>query len=166
MLREEIRIKDARMAALALHRRPHYWACERMSILQLLTARGWSKAQAGRRLLVTDETVASWNGRLEEDGPDALVKATVPVNKFPEFVAAMVTKIQRLSPLMGRRHIADFLARASLHIAPSTVIRMLNLAPATEMPAPLAPAQNPYEPLVIGQVANGDRQLPKPPLEN
>ena len=120
MLHEEIRIKDARMAALGPHRRPHYPPCERMAILQLMAARGWSKAQAGRRFLVTDDTVSSWNGRIEEDGPGALVKDTVPVNKFPDFVAAMVTKLKRLFPVMGRRRIADFLARAGLHIAPST----------------------------------------------
>jgi len=120
MLREEIRIKDARMAALVPHRRPHYPPRERMAILQLMAARGWSKAQAGRRFLVTDDTVATWNGRIEEDGPGALVKDTVPVNKFPDFVAAMVTKLKRLFPVMGRRRIADFLARAGLHIAPST----------------------------------------------
>jgi transposase InsO family protein len=147
MLREEIRIKDARMATLVPHRRPHYSPCERMAILQLMAARGWSKAQAGRRFLVTDETVASWNGRLEEDGPGGLVEATVPVNKFPDFVAAMVIKLKTLFPMMGRRRIADFLARAGLHIAPSTVRRMLKSAPATETPAPVAPAKNPGEPL-------------------
>jgi hypothetical protein len=78
-----------------------------MAILQLMAGRGWSKAQTGRRFLVTDDTVASWNGRIEEDGPGALVDATVPVNKFPDFVAAMVTKLKRLFPVMGRRRIAD-----------------------------------------------------------
>ena len=73
MVREEIRIKDARMATLAPQRRPHYPPSERMAILQLMAARGWSKAQTGRRFLVTDETVAAWNGRIEEDGPRALV---------------------------------------------------------------------------------------------
>jgi hypothetical protein len=38
-----------------------------------MAARGWSKAQAGRSFLVTDDTVASWSGRLEDDGPGALV---------------------------------------------------------------------------------------------
>ncbi|MGA9654257.1 MAG: hypothetical protein WBV96_10140, partial [Polyangia bacterium] len=131
MLREEIPIKDARMATLLPHRRPHYPPSERMAILQLMAARGWSKAQTGRRLLVIDDTVASWNGRIEEDGPGALVDAIVPVNKFPDFVTAMVAKLKRLFPVMGRRRIADFLARAGLHIAPSTVRRMLNRAPAT-----------------------------------
>ena len=59
MLREEIRIKDARMAAMAPHRRPHYPPTERMAILQLMATRDWSKAQAGRSFLVTDAPQAS-----------------------------------------------------------------------------------------------------------
>ena len=47
------------MATLAPHRRPHYPPSERMAILQLMAARGLSKAQTGRRFLVTDDTVAS-----------------------------------------------------------------------------------------------------------
>jgi transposase InsO family protein len=117
-----------------------------MAILELMAARGWSKAEAGRRFLVTDDTVASWSGRIEEDGPGALVNATVPVNKFPDFVAAMVIKLKTLFPMLGRRRIAGFLARAGLHIAASTVRRMLNRKPAAEPPAPLASAENPDQP--------------------
>ncbi len=146
LLREEIRIKDARMANLAPHRRPHYQPTERMAILELMAARGWSKAQVGRRFLVTDDTVASWSGRIEEDGPSALVRTTVPVNKFPDFVAAMVIKLKTLFPMMGRRRIAGFLARAGLHIAPTTVRRMLNRKPAAEPPAPTTCAENPDKP--------------------
>jgi hypothetical protein len=146
LLREEIRIKDARMAALAPHRRPHYSPTERMAILELMAARGWAKAEAGRHFLVTDDTVASWSGRIEEDEPGALVKTTVPVNKFPDFVAAMVIKLKTLFPMMGRRRIAGFLARAGLHIAASTVRRMLNRKPAAQPPAPLASAENPDQP--------------------
>jgi hypothetical protein len=115
-----------------------YSPTERMAILELMAARGWSKAQAGRHFLVTDDTVASWTGRIGEDEPGALVKATVPVNKFPDFVAAMVIKLKTLFPMMGRRRIAGFLARAGLHIAASTVRRMLNRKPAAQPPAPLA----------------------------
>jgi len=117
LLRKEIRIKDARMAALAPHRRPHYSPTERMAILELMAARGWSKAEAGRRFLVTDDTVASWSGRIEEDEPGALVNATVPVNKFPDFVAAMVAKLKTLFPMMGRRVSLDF-SHAPAFISP------------------------------------------------
>jgi hypothetical protein len=39
LLREEIRIKDARLARIDPHRRPHYPPTERMAILQLKAAR-------------------------------------------------------------------------------------------------------------------------------
>ncbi len=42
LLREEVRIKDVRMAQLSPHRRPYYAPTERMAILQLKAARGWS----------------------------------------------------------------------------------------------------------------------------
>jgi len=146
LLREEIRIKDARMATMSPHRRPHYRSTERMAILQLMATRGWSKAEAGRHFLVTDDTVASWSDRLDDDEPGALVKATVPVSKFPDFVAAMVSKLKRLFPAMGRRRIAGFLTRAGLHIAATTVRRMLNRKDAGEPRAPVVPAKKPNEP--------------------
>ena len=74
------------------------------------------------------------------------MKATVPVNKFPDFVAAMVAKLKTLFPMMGRRRIAGFLGRAGLHIASSTVRRMLNRKPAAEPPASPASAENPDQP--------------------
>jgi len=40
-LREEPRIKDARMARIDPQKRPHYPAVERMAILELKAARGW-----------------------------------------------------------------------------------------------------------------------------
>jgi len=42
LLREEIRIKDARIAQLSPQRRPHYPPTERMAILELRATRGWS----------------------------------------------------------------------------------------------------------------------------
>ena len=42
LLREEIRIKDIRIAQIAPQRRPHYGPLERMAILELRAARGWS----------------------------------------------------------------------------------------------------------------------------
>ena len=40
LVREELRIKDARMEQIAPHRRPHYAPIERMAILELRAARG------------------------------------------------------------------------------------------------------------------------------
>ncbi len=57
-LREELRIKDVRMARIAPQRRPHYPAVERMAILELKAARGWSLAQTAKVFLVTPATIA------------------------------------------------------------------------------------------------------------
>ena len=40
LLREEVRIKDARMARISPHRRPQYQPVERMAILELRAAQG------------------------------------------------------------------------------------------------------------------------------
>ena len=60
LLREELRIKDARLERVPPHRRPHYPAVERLAILELRAARGWSAAQTAERFFVTAATVASW----------------------------------------------------------------------------------------------------------
>jgi len=72
LIREEMRIKDSRMLRIPAQRRPHYPPTERLSILELRAARGWSLAQTARHLLVTNATVSSWMGRLDEKGPRAI----------------------------------------------------------------------------------------------
>jgi len=42
LLQEEMRIKDARMLRIPAQRRPHYPPVERLAILELRAARGWS----------------------------------------------------------------------------------------------------------------------------
>src|SRR6058998_268041 len=125
LLREEIRIKDARMEQLEAHRRPHYPPVARLAILELRAARGWSLAQTARIFLVTPLTIASWMGRLDEEGPDALVRLPEPVNKFPEFIAYLVKRLRILCPTLGKVKMAQILARAGLHLGPTTVRRML-----------------------------------------
>ncbi len=73
LLEEELRIKDARMALIDAHRRPHYRPIERMAILELKAARGWSQAETARRFLVKPTIVASWLKRIDESGPALLV---------------------------------------------------------------------------------------------
>ncbi len=46
LLEEELQIKDCRMAMIDAHRRPYYRPIERMAILELKAARGWSQAEA------------------------------------------------------------------------------------------------------------------------
>ena len=102
LLQEEVRIKDARMLRIPAPRRPHYPPTERLAILELRAARGWSMAQTARSLLVTTATVASWMGRLDEKGPKALVQTREPVNKFPEFTTYIVRRLKILCPTMGK----------------------------------------------------------------
>jgi transposase InsO family protein len=125
LLREEIRIKDARMQHVEPQRRPHYPPTERLAILELRAARSWSLAQTARTFLVTPLTIASWTARLDEGGADALVLLPEPVNRFPEFIGYVARRLKVLCPAMGKVKIAQILARAGLHLAPTTVRRML-----------------------------------------
>ena len=125
LLIEEMRIKDSRMLRIPAQRRPHYPPIERLAILELRAARGWSRSQTARRLLVTPATVCSWMGRLDEEGPRAIVQTPEPVNKFPELVGHVVRRLKVLCPTMGKVKIAQVLCRAGLHLAPTTVARML-----------------------------------------
>ena len=86
---EELRIKDARMGRMIPARRPHYPPTERMAILELRAARGWSLEQTARTFLVTADTIRSWVRRIDEAGAKALVQTSLPVNKFPDYVRAL-----------------------------------------------------------------------------
>ena len=129
LLREEIRLKDARIAQIVPQRRPHYGPVERMAILELRAARGWSLKQTADTFLVTPATIASWVKRIDENGPDALLQLHDPVNKFPDFVHYIVQRLKTLSPSMGKVKIAETLSRAGLHLGVSTVGRILKEAP-------------------------------------
>ena len=128
-LREEMRIKDARTASIVPQRRPHYSPVERLAILELRAARGWSNQQAAAAFLVTAATIASWMQRVDEEGPHALVQLRQPVNKFPDFVRYAVQRLKVLCPSMGKVKIAQTLARAGLHLGATTVGRILKETP-------------------------------------
>jgi len=125
LLEEELRIKGGRMAMIDPHRRPYYRPIERMAILELKAARGWSQAETARRLLVKPTTIASWLKRIDESGPAPLVQVREPVNKFPDLVRYVVRRLKVLFPSMGRKRIAQSLTRAGLHLSASTAGRML-----------------------------------------
>jgi predicted RNA polymerase sigma factor len=65
LLRDEIRIKDARLARIPASRRPHYPPTERLAILELRALRGWSLAQTAKVFHVTPATIACWATRLD-----------------------------------------------------------------------------------------------------
>jgi putative transposase len=128
--REEIRIKDRRMARIPPSRRPHYEPADRLAILELRAARRWSLAHTAKVFQVSTGTIASWSKRLDEEGPDALLQMREPVNKFPDFVRYIVQRLQTLAPLMGKLKIAQVLARAGLHLSATTVGRIRKQKPA------------------------------------
>jgi transposase-like protein len=103
LLREEIRIKDTRMLQLEPQRRPHYPPTERLAILELRAARSSSLAQTARTFLVTPLTIAAWTARLDEEGPDALVRLPEPVNRFPDLVHYLVKRPARVFTSLRRR---------------------------------------------------------------
>jgi putative transposase len=129
LLREEIRIKDVRMAQIDPLRRPHYPPTERMAILELRATRGWSLEQAAKVFLVTAETIRSWVRRIDEVGAAALVQTFQPVNKFPELVRYLVQRLKVLCPILGKQKIAQVLCRAGLHLGTTTVGRILKEDP-------------------------------------
>ncbi len=74
LLKEELRLKDARMLRVPGRRRPYYQPVERLAILELRAVRGWSLDQTAERMLVTANTLSSWMGRLDEQGEDSLLQ--------------------------------------------------------------------------------------------
>ena len=64
-LDEELRIKDAGMHRIDSHRRPHYPPSERLAILELRAACGWSQDETARRFQVTPLTIHNWMQRLD-----------------------------------------------------------------------------------------------------
>jgi hypothetical protein len=60
LLREELSVKDARFGRVHPHRRPYYHSLERMRILKLKAARGWSTRQAAATFMLNEQTISSW----------------------------------------------------------------------------------------------------------
>ncbi len=137
-LRSEIRIKDARMKCLPPQRRPYYPPHERLEILELRAARGWSLQQTAEAFLLSPKTVAAWLARLDESGPQALVQLRTPINKFPDFVRYAVQRLQALCPSLGKQKLAQVLARAGLHLGTTTVGRIRKENPIPAPPPKLA----------------------------
>ncbi|OGV71373.1 MAG: hypothetical protein A3K19_01420 [Lentisphaerae bacterium RIFOXYB12_FULL_65_16] len=139
--KEELRIKTARMERVPKHCRPHYTRAKRRATLELKAAQGWSIAETARRFQVTPETVSAWLREARStDG------TSQPVNRYPDFVRHLVQRLKIICPGMGYSRIANVLGRASLHLAKTTVERMLaERAPAPVEP-PTAPESEPRRP--------------------
>ena len=122
-IREQVRIKDARLARIPAKSRPRYLPQERHAIMVLRAAAGWSAAETARLFLVTPPTIADWGKALQDDTRSTLVAMATPVNRFPEYVRQLVRQLQVTFPSMGRCRIADTSCRAGLHLSASTAGR-------------------------------------------
>ncbi|MHC5070902.1 MAG: DDE-type integrase/transposase/recombinase [Planctomycetota bacterium] len=143
---EELAIKDDRLGRVPPRRRPHYGPTQRMRILKLKAARGWSSSEAARVFAVTEETIASWLKRVDEGGERALVQLSEPVNKFPAYIGYLVRWLKSMCPALGKLRIAQVLGRAGLRLAATTVRQMLQEDPDPTKPAEAALAE---EPIVV-----------------
>ena len=127
------------MAQIAPQRRPHYGPYERMAILELRAARGWSLKQTADTFFLTSATVTSWIKRIDDQGTNALLQLRELINKFPDFVRYIVQRLETLSPGMGKVKIAETLCRAGLHLGVTTVGRFLQEEPQSS-PGDAAPS--------------------------
>jgi transposase InsO family protein len=125
LLKEELAIKDARWSRVPSRRRPHFTSIQRMRILQVKAARGWSCEQAADIFMIDEQTLRSWLRRVDEEGESALIQTFEPVNRFPGFVRCLVKQLKVLLPTMGKVRIAQVLSRAGLHLGVTTVGRIL-----------------------------------------
>jgi len=157
LVREQMRIKDRRIAAIRPSRRPHYPPVERLAILQWKAAHRCSLEQTAKAFLVTATTIASWMQRLDEDGPHALVQLPQPVNCFPDFVSHAVQRLKALCPLMGKVKIAQTLTRAGLHLGAATVGRMLKAKPPLPATSPTDSATDPENSTQAQRVVTAQR---------
>ena len=125
LLREELEIKDGRWIRSRTRRRPHYQPTQRLRVLQLRSARGWTLEKTARVFLLDLHTLQHWIRRVDEHGEHDLVQTPKPVNRYPAFVRHLVRTLKRLIPAMGSERIAQTLARTGLHLSASTVRRMI-----------------------------------------
>ncbi len=120
-----------------------------MRILKLKAVRGWSLSQVAQAFAVTEETVASWLKRVDEEGERALVQLSEPVNKFPAYVGYLVRWLKSMCPAMGKLRMAQTLGRAGLLLGATTVRRMLRENPELREPAEAALIEEAEQPIVV-----------------
>ena len=126
LLQEELLIKDGRWERSQSRRRPHYSPVQRMQILQLRSARGWTLEKTAQLFLVDLQTLLHWMRRLDEPGERPLIQTVEPVNRYPDFVRNLVRQLKCLLPTMGYERMAQVLARAGLALGATTISRWLS----------------------------------------
>ena len=124
LLKQEIAIKDARFATIDPQNRPRYSRQQRLAILVLKSARGWSTAQVAKRFHVTTQTIRNWM-----KASTSLVEFPEKVTRYPDYLRFIIQQLKGYCPFLGRRKIADILTRTGLHISASTIRRIINEPP-------------------------------------
>jgi len=122
---EQINLLLSRFSRIPHHERPHYKPHERFRALLLKALCGWSQSQAASALLVEPLTIHLWEKKLHEEGEPGFLDIGAPVNRFPDYVGVLVTRLKALCPMFGKVKIAQVLARAGVHFAVSTIKRKL-----------------------------------------
>ena len=156
----ENKLLRGRLASIPAAKRPHYQAEARMEIVQLRAAQGWTLEQTAARFLVTAATLATWMRRVDEQGPEALVRRP-PANKYPELVTQMVSTLGYVAPMLGTKRVAQWLAGLGLVLSASTVRRRKQqkpAAPPTEMPSE-TPNSMPTSPKGRGVIAKNEHHV-------
>jgi putative transposase len=133
LLQEEMAIKDQRFLRVSPHRRPFYTPIQRLQILKLRAARRWTIVHTAKTFHLTPLTIISWMRRIDEEGEHALLQLPDRVSRFPDFVRFIVRQIKVYFPGLGKKKIAQILARAGLHLGVTTVGRMLKEKPVSEV---------------------------------
>jgi putative transposase len=138
LLREELDIKDERWERSPSRRRPHYTPIQRMRILQVRAARGWTLEKTARVFLVDEQTLMEWMARLDETDGRPIVQTVEAVNRYPDFVRGLVRQLKTLFPRMGSVRIAQTLAQAGLQLGATTIRRIVRERPGPKVGAPVA----------------------------
>ena len=135
-------IKDERFRRIHPRRRSRYQPIQRLRILQVKAARGWTIGQTADAFILNPQTVMSWIQRVDEEGEHDLIQLYDPVNKFPGFVRSIVRQLKVFFPGMGNAKIAQVLARAGLHVGETTVGRILKERPTEDKSEESLPDDN------------------------
>lgn len=118
---------------------------QRMRILKLRAARGWSSEKTAGVSLVGLQTLMAWMRGLDEPGAGVrpLVQTTEPVNRYPDLGRHLVRALKRPRTAMGNERIADVLVRAGSCLGAPTVRRMTREAtpPPEDDPEIAAPSR-------------------------
>jgi len=83
LLREELDIKDGRWTRSRTRRRPHYRPTQRLRILQLRAARGWTLEKTASVFLLDLHALQLWIRRVDEHGARELIETPNPSIAIP-----------------------------------------------------------------------------------